>query len=76
MPNFIKEWFTPPVFPGNEEKTNKARLLNGVISGVIGFILLVIIGNLLGGQTPLKVLLIDVGLLITVFMCRRTSRTI
>jgi len=56
----IKQWFTPPVFEDDEEKTLRASLLNaGAITAIL-FSSLVIFGILIGGKTPKSTLLIDV----------------
>jgi signal transduction histidine kinase/CheY-like chemotaxis protein len=47
IPGWLKQWFSPPVFPGDEEKTGQARLLFWVTSSLNIFILLSILVVLL-----------------------------
>lgn len=50
MNNRIKNWFLPPSFTDDEEKTQRARLLNlGTLTGLL-FICLVLLSSLLDGK--------------------------
>lgn len=55
----IKRWFTPPVFDGDEEKTRLASLLNTIIIIAITLIILISIGDVLGGKTPASTWIIN-----------------
>ena len=58
--NKIKQFLTPPIFPGNELRTKQAYLVAvGLITEVI-FIFFVFLSNLLGKNTPASVLLVDI----------------
>jgi len=46
---------SPPHFKGNKEKTQQAIVLNASLWSIIVLLILVIIGNYLGGRTPLLV---------------------
>ena len=62
MLKLIKEFFTPPTFEGNEEKTRSAEILNAVLNSTyITFILLLI--ALSTGGTPKSTTYIVIGLL-------------
>lgn len=46
----ISSIFSPPTFEGDEEKTRQAITLNSALWTVVGLIILVIIGNFIGGN--------------------------
>ncbi len=52
----IKRWFAPPVFQNDEAKTRRAMLLNAALINVLAFVPVLLIGNVIGGRTPLPVL--------------------
>lgn len=65
---FIQRWFTPPIFQ-DEEKNFRARLLHITTTSIIIFVLLVVFGNLLDSQTPIRNYVIDfVGIAIFVYL--------
>lgn len=55
----IKRWMAPPVFEGDEEKTRQASLINMICITCLVFTLAVMAGALLGGKTPVSILIID-----------------
>jgi len=55
----IKRWLAPPVFEGAEEKTHQASLINMVCITSLAFTLTVMVGDLIGGKTPVSTLIID-----------------
>lgn len=55
----IKRWLAPPVFEGAEEKTRQASLINMVCITSLAFTLAVMVGDLIGGKTPISTLIID-----------------
>ena len=60
----IKRWLTPPTFQGEVGKTLRARLLHITLLSVIGFLVIAIIGNWLGGRTPATLTGLDALLII------------
>ena len=66
----MKRWLAPPVFPADEEKTRRARLLNHGLITLLALVLLLIIGNLLGGKTPIEVTATDVVLFVVCLVLR------
>jgi len=55
----INRWLAPPVFENDEQKTNRARLINVMINAGIIFMILIAIGNLLDKNTPPRNFVID-----------------
>jgi diguanylate cyclase (GGDEF)-like protein/PAS domain S-box-containing protein len=51
----VRKWLAPPVFPGDEIKTRRAGVLNAALINILTIIPILLIGNLLGGKTPLPV---------------------
>ena len=66
----LKRWLTPPVFPDDEIKTRRAHLLNSILINIAALIPVIIIGNFLGGRTPLPVLGVDVLGLVSCLVLR------
>jgi len=60
MKNGFKLLFTSPSFVNNDSKTRQIELTNAIIVTTILFLLLTLIGNLMGGKTPFLVLGLDV----------------
>ncbi|MEW5718770.1 MAG: PAS domain S-box protein, partial [Chloroflexota bacterium] len=52
----IKHWLAPPVFQNDEAKTRRAVLLNAALINILTLVPVILIGNLIGGRTPLPVL--------------------
>jgi PAS domain S-box-containing protein len=52
----IQHWLTPPTFQGDEEKTIRAILIHITLLSVMGFLVIVMVGNWLGGRTPATVI--------------------
>ncbi len=56
----IKRWLAAPVFAGDLEKTRQAALINLIGISSIAFILLIVVGSLLGkGTPPTSTLMLD-----------------
>ena len=51
----LKRWLTPPVFPGDENKTRRASVLNIALIITLPLVTLILVGNVLGDRTPLIV---------------------
>jgi diguanylate cyclase (GGDEF)-like protein/PAS domain S-box-containing protein len=51
----IKQWFAPPVFEGDEEKTRRASFLNVSIHSLMVLLLLTLASMLVGGSMPVNV---------------------
>jgi signal transduction histidine kinase len=49
----IKRWITPPIFAQDEIKTYRARLLNAVLLTIMGYTPIILLGNWVGGRTPI-----------------------
>ena len=47
----IKRWLTPPQFPGDEEKTRRASLINLALLTMGAMTALILLANLLGGKS-------------------------
>lgn len=71
MISWMKNWIRPPVFEGEEEKSYRASLLNAILMAGLFFICLVLIGNLLDRQTPIRNYVIDLVILVLVLHFRR-----
>lgn len=52
----IRSLFAPPEFQGDDAKTRRARMLNIALINVFILIPVLVIGNLLGGKTPISVI--------------------
>ena len=52
MLSAVKSWLAPPVFDGDGEKTRLAGLIHAICVVTLLFVVLVILGGLLGGRTP------------------------
>jgi len=75
--NAITRWLVPPVFEGDEEKTRRAKLVNMIAISCIAFALVVMLGALLGGKTPISTLIIDLvacGLILQILRWLRSGR--
>jgi hypothetical protein len=75
--NAIARWLAPPVFEGDEEKTRQASLVNMIGIACIAFTLVVMVGALLGGKTPISTLIIDLvacGLILQILRWLRRGR--
>ena len=70
----IRKWLAPPVFPGNEEKTRRASLLNAITISILLFLILVIFGDLLGGRSPTSTIIIDILFSVVVLQFHRWLR--
>lgn len=57
--NSITRWLAPPVFAGDEEKTRQASLINVIGIASLVFILILLVGSLLAGNTPTTILIVD-----------------
>ena len=74
MKERFQRLFSPPVFEGDEEKTWRASLLNAAIYTCVFVVLLVVVGNLIGGRTPTSVFILD-GIMIAVLFIIRMVLT-
>lgn len=75
MKRMLKHWLHPPVFAGDDAATHRASLLHAIILTVLAFLILVIVGNLLGGHIPISTLLIDSVMFMVVFLFHRLLHT-
>lgn len=55
----IKRWMAPPVFEDDEAKTRQASLLNMICITCLVFTLAVMTGAVIGGKTPISILIMD-----------------
>jgi len=55
MLDVLKKWLAPPVFPGEVDKTRRARALNLALIIIATLVPVLLIGNALGGKMPLPV---------------------
>ncbi len=56
----IRRWLAPPIFKEDEEKTRRADALNTITITAMLFALLLIFGDLLGGEKSIAVYSIDI----------------
>ena len=63
MKNLLQGWLAPPVFPGDEEKTRIANLLNTLIITLFISLSLLVPSILIDGNIPLTTLLIDIAMI-------------
>ncbi len=75
MNDKITSWLAPPIFEDNDEKTWRASLLNTILLILILFDVVVFIGNLLGGDMPITILIIDGIILVTCLLLRHLLHT-
>ncbi len=59
MKTLFSAWFTPPRIGSDEQTNHRAILLSSIIHIFTGFLLLILIGGLLGGKTPSLVFILD-----------------
>jgi signal transduction histidine kinase/ActR/RegA family two-component response regulator len=52
----IKRWISPPIFLNEEEKTRRANMLYLALINVLILIPVLVVGNYLGGKTPIPVI--------------------
>jgi PAS domain S-box-containing protein len=55
MIQHVKNWLAPPIFPTDEAATRRAGLLNAALINIMTLVPVLVIGNALGGRTPLPV---------------------
>ncbi len=67
----MKRWFQAPVFESDDAKTRRASLLNVSTLGVLLYGSLAVLGMLLGGRSPTRLLLINVAMMAIVLLLRR-----
>ena len=70
MKKQFRDWLSPPIFEGDEEKTWQAELLNTSSIVTLLIIVLVFVGNIVGGRTPPIVFIIEGGMFILFFLLR------
>lgn len=66
----IKHWLMPPVFPDNENKTLRASLLNSALIITAALALIILIGNVLGGKTPIALIGADIAAILVCLILR------
>ncbi|CAG0940245.1 Oxygen sensor histidine kinase NreB [Anaerolineae bacterium] len=66
----IKHWLMPPVFPDNENKTLRASLLNSALITTAALALTILVGNVLGGRTPIVTIGADVAAILVCLILR------
>ncbi|ACB33332.1 diguanylate cyclase [Leptothrix cholodnii SP-6] len=71
MKHAWRRWLAPPAVEGDEDKRRRAAVVNTVVLGSIAFMLIVLLGMLLGGKAPRSVLWMDVGLLAAYVLMHR-----
>jgi len=59
----FKQWLAPPKFPDDAKKTRRASLLNTTLLISLALAIFMLAGNLLGGNVPPTVNLIDIGMI-------------
>jgi diguanylate cyclase len=60
MLNMLKQWFDPPLFEGDGEKTRQAALLTAILTAVWFYNIALILIELIGGNFPLNLILLNV----------------
>ena len=73
MRNSIRQWLSAPVFPDDKEKTWRASLLNNAINICLFIVLLVTVGNLIGGTIPTTVIVIDFIIMAVLVLIRHLN---
>ena len=71
MTNFFdtaRAFFNPPVFIGDEEKTNAAELVNTILVSLTGVLVLALIGVLAGSRLPQIIIALIVVLILLLTM--------
>jgi PAS domain S-box-containing protein len=56
----IKRWISPPIFLNEEDKTRRANMLYLALINVLVLIPVLVVGNLLGGKTPIPVIGVNI----------------
>lgn len=56
----LKSFFSPPLYKGNDKKTQQAILLNATDWSIVLLIIFSEVGNMLGGNTPLLVRFLNI----------------
>ena len=67
----IKQWFAPPIFEGDEEKTRRARLLNAILIVVLIFMSLVILAELIDKRMPMGIIVANGISVLSAFLLQR-----
>jgi diguanylate cyclase (GGDEF)-like protein/PAS domain S-box-containing protein len=75
MRNVIKRWLAPSAHHYNEDTTRRIYLLNAIIGSTALFVFLILIGNLIGGRTPLSNMVIDLLIIVVALLLRLSLRS-
>jgi diguanylate cyclase (GGDEF)-like protein len=73
----VPRWLKSPTFDGDEDKSRRADLIHKITIGFLAFALAVFIGNLIGGKTPVSVIVLNIvafSLLLPVLVWLRDGR--
>ncbi len=68
------QWFAPPVFPGDADKTRRASLLNQALVTLITLMPFLVVGNLLGGRMPAVVYVANATMFVACLILRAWMR--
>jgi hypothetical protein len=64
------QWFAPPDFPEDRDKTRRASLLNGALVTLLALMPVLVVGNLIGGRVPTSVYGGNVAMFVACLMLR------
>ncbi|WP_165360563.1 GGDEF domain-containing protein [Candidatus Chloroploca sp. Khr17] len=71
----LKQWFAPPVFEGDLQRTHRANLLNMMMIAALFLIVMTFFANFSDPQTPIRNFVIDIIIMVIIFYLRsRLSR--
>jgi diguanylate cyclase (GGDEF)-like protein/PAS domain S-box-containing protein len=70
MMSSVKSWLAPPVFDGDGDRARLAGLINAICVVSLLFVLLVIVGGMLGGRTPVSTQVMNLLLLVILVLSR------
>ena len=73
----VPRWLKSPTFDGDDDKSRRADLIHKITIGFLAFALAVFIGNLIGGKTPVSVVVLNIvafSLLLPVLVWLRDGR--
>lgn len=67
----VKQWFAPPIFEGDEEKTRRARLLHAILTVVLIYMSVVMLIEVIDRRIPTSVIIMNGVGILSAFMLRR-----
>lgn len=73
----VPRWLKSPTFDGDDDNSRRADLIHKITIGFLAFALAVFIGNLIGGKTPVSVIVVNIvafSLLLPVLVWLRDGR--